>query len=124
MEVIRDLDEVNCFSISPLPKFDVLSLHFSQLHLFIIFHRCLQSIIEGCGTTFNVYIDQELLDLIFCSLNHTNRFVRETGYYVCGALVSCNTAASGLNVTLFSVHQRICKTFEDCCVEYTFNIYL
>ncbi len=47
--------------------------------------------IDGCGTRFNVYIDQELLDLIFCSLNHTNRFVRETGYYVCGALVSCNT---------------------------------
>ena len=47
--------------------------------------------IDGCGTRFNMYIDQELLDLIFCSLNHTNRFVRETGYYVCGALVSCNS---------------------------------
>ncbi len=58
-------------------------------------HRCLEAVIKGCGTAFNVHIDQELLDLIFHSLNHTNRFVRETGYYVCGALVSCNTGSSG-----------------------------
>lgn len=32
---------------------------------------------------------QDLLDLIFQALTHTNRFVRETGFSVCGALVSC-----------------------------------
>ncbi|GFS25769.1 Arm repeat-containing protein [Elysia marginata] len=49
----------------------------------------LQSVILGCGNNFNEYVDQELLDLIFEALTHTNRFVRETGYYVCSALVTC-----------------------------------
>ncbi|KAH9503018.1 hypothetical protein Btru_072633 [Bulinus truncatus] len=51
--------------------------------------KCLQSVILGCGYRFNDYVDQELLDLIFEALMHTNRFVRETGFYVCGALVTC-----------------------------------
>ncbi|KAK3093794.1 hypothetical protein FSP39_020339 [Pinctada imbricata] len=50
--------------------------------------KCLQSVVEGCGHLFNPHVDQELLDLIFQALDHTNRFVRETGYYVCGSLVS------------------------------------
>ncbi|XP_031559428.1 uncharacterized protein LOC116295668 [Actinia tenebrosa] len=50
--------------------------------------RCLQSLIEGCGEAFNEHISQTLLDLIFQALSHTNRFVRETGYQVCGSLVS------------------------------------
>eukprot|EP00057_Strongylocentrotus_purpuratus_P004297 XP_003728420.1 PREDICTED: uncharacterized protein LOC100889564 [Strongylocentrotus purpuratus] len=54
--------------------------------------RCLQSVIEGCGSKFLPFINQELLDLIFQSLTHTNRFVRETGYYVCATLVSCGTS--------------------------------
>jgi len=51
--------------------------------------KCLQSVILGCGREFNSFVDQDLLDLIFNALTHTNRFVRETGYYVCGALVTC-----------------------------------
>ncbi|XP_064602415.1 uncharacterized protein LOC135468221 [Liolophura sinensis] len=51
--------------------------------------KCLQSMIDGCGHLFNPHVDQDLLDLIFQALNHTNRFVRETGYYVCASLVSC-----------------------------------
>ncbi|XP_071507896.1 uncharacterized protein [Diadema antillarum] len=54
--------------------------------------RCLQSVIEGCGSQFLPFIDQELLDLIFQTLTHTNRFVRETGFYVCSSLVSCSTS--------------------------------
>ena len=53
----------------------------------ILFFRCLQSVIEGCGKTFNEHITQNLLDLIFQALNHTNRFVRETGYQLCASLV-------------------------------------
>ena len=53
----------------------------------ILFCRCLQSVIEGCGKAFNEHITQNLLDLIFQALNHTNRFVRETGYQLCGSLV-------------------------------------
>lgn len=58
-------------------------------------YRCLQSVIDGCGVQFNAQIDQELLDLIFTSLNHTNRFVRETGFQVCGSIVSCNSQVQG-----------------------------
>lgn len=50
--------------------------------------RSLQSVIEGCGRAFNEHITQDLLDLIFQALNHTNRFVRETGYQLCASLVS------------------------------------
>ena len=46
----------------------------------------LQSIIEGCGESFLRFVNMELLDLIFETLDHTNRFVRETGYYVCASL--------------------------------------
>ncbi len=76
----------------------VLSCFTEQtLNLASVF-RCLEAVIQGCGPSFNLYIDQELLDLIFYSLNHTNRFVRETGYYVCGALVSCNTSTAGAHL--------------------------
>jgi len=54
--------------------------------------KCLQAMIDGCGSAFNPFITQDLLDLIFTALNHTNRFVRETGYYVCASLVTCNTS--------------------------------
>ncbi|XP_048737561.2 uncharacterized protein LOC125652410 [Ostrea edulis] len=50
--------------------------------------KCLQSIVDNCGHLFNDCVDQELLNLIFQALDHTNRFVRETGYYVCASLVS------------------------------------
>ena len=34
---------------------------------------CLQRMVEGCGTGFRGHVDQELLDLIFTALAHTNR---------------------------------------------------
>ena len=49
--------------------------------------KSLKSVIEGSGESFLEYLSQELLNLIFETLQHTNRFVRETGYYVCAALV-------------------------------------
>ena len=49
--------------------------------------KSLKSVIEGCQDSFLQYLNQELLNLIFETLKHTNRFVRETGYYVCSALV-------------------------------------
>ena len=50
-------------------------------------HSCLQRVVEGCGQEFQPYIDPDLMELIFRALHHTNRFVRETGYHVCGAIV-------------------------------------
>ena len=50
--------------------------------------KALECIITNTGAEFDNCIDNELLDLVFASLRHTNRFVRETGYMVCCALVS------------------------------------
>ncbi|XP_078593864.1 uncharacterized protein LOC144871827 [Branchiostoma floridae x Branchiostoma japonicum] len=52
--------------------------------------KCLQEVIEGCGSQFNPHVTQSLLDLLFRALTHTNRFVRETGFNVCGSLVTCS----------------------------------
>lgn len=54
--------------------------------------KCLEHMINGSGLRFLPFIDQDLLDLIFTTLTHTNRFVRETGFNVCGALVSCGSS--------------------------------
>ncbi|XP_070576630.1 uncharacterized protein [Ptychodera flava] len=53
--------------------------------------KCLQCVIEGCGVHFSEHVTQDLVDLIFQTLTHTNRFVRETGFQVCAALVSCGS---------------------------------
>ena len=54
----------------------------------------LKCVIEGCQEFFLQFLNQELLDLIFETLKHTNRFVRETGYYVCSALVRYGVRSS------------------------------
>lgn len=46
----------------------------------------LQSIIEGCGKDFLNFMNLDVLNLIFETLKHDNRFVRETGYYLCASL--------------------------------------
>ena len=43
--------------------------------------------IPGCGTRFAPFINQDMLDLIFRSVHHTNRFVRESGYQTCATLI-------------------------------------
>ena len=43
--------------------------------------------IDGCGTKFRPFIDEELLDLIFTTLSHENRFVRETRYQTCASII-------------------------------------
>jgi len=56
--------------------------------------KALEAMIIGSATGFLPYIDQELLALLFTALNHTNRFVRETGFNVCAALVSSGMTVS------------------------------
>ncbi|KAL0266896.1 UNVERIFIED_CONTAM: hypothetical protein PYX00_009320 [Menopon gallinae] len=51
--------------------------------------RALQCMIEGCGTNFQPFMEEDLLSLVFRTLTHPNRFVRETGFYVCSSLFSC-----------------------------------
>ena len=43
----------------------------------------------GCGAGFAAFVNSDLLQLIFDSLCHTNRFVRETGYKTLAAIIKC-----------------------------------
>lgn len=63
--------------------------------------KALQSMIEGCGTDFQPFVDEELLSLVFRTLTHTNRFVRETGFYVCSSLVCCGNTNDGMQYPRF-----------------------
>ena len=49
--------------------------------------RALLYVVRAAGAHFGPLITSDLLDLIFAAIKHTNRFVRETGYYVCNELV-------------------------------------
>lgn len=49
--------------------------------------KALQFMIEGCGNDFQVYINEELLGLVFKTLTHSNHFVREAGFYLCSSLL-------------------------------------
>lgn len=51
--------------------------------------------VDGCGESFKPFITNDFLELLFKTLSHTNRFVRETGYYVLGSLVSCGFTCEG-----------------------------
>ncbi|XP_054710418.1 uncharacterized protein LOC129220102 [Uloborus diversus] len=66
--------------------------------------KCLQSMVDGCGEHFKPYITDDFLDLLFKTLSHTNRFVRETGYYVLGSLVSCGTSCEGSSYKPFDAN--------------------
>ncbi|GAB6021645.1 hypothetical protein CHUAL_004229 [Chamberlinius hualienensis] len=52
--------------------------------------KALQYMVDGCGQDFIVFINQELFDVICRTFTHTNRFVRETAFYVCSSLVNCS----------------------------------
>jgi len=51
--------------------------------------RALQQAVVGCGSSFEPFITSDLLQLIFSSLKHTNKFIRETGFKVLAAIVKC-----------------------------------
>ncbi|PAA50692.1 hypothetical protein BOX15_Mlig006541g1, partial [Macrostomum lignano] len=48
--------------------------------------RCLLCVVDGYGSGFARLLDDELLELVFSTLRHTNRFVRETGFQVLAAV--------------------------------------
>lgn len=43
-------------------------------------------IMKGCRERFNPHLDEALLQLVFRSVRHRNRFVRETGFLTCGTI--------------------------------------
>ena len=59
--------------------------------------QCLQSIVQGCGSSFAEMMDINLLELIYLATRHTNRFVRETGYHTLASII--DTTSKGFSVT-------------------------
>lgn len=53
-----------------------------------LMYRALQHVVEECGAAFEPHLTSDLIQLVFTSLSHTNRFVRETGYKVIAAIVT------------------------------------
>ena len=49
--------------------------------------KCLQSVVNGSGPSFMENVDSDLLDLINLTTQHTNRFVRETGYQTLASII-------------------------------------
>lgn len=54
--------------------------------------KCLQHMIENCDG--HEYLSQELLDVMFSTLSHENRFVRETGFNVLTCVVKNGVISS------------------------------
>ena len=70
--------------------------------------KCLQAMVNGCGEKFYLFVDQSLLDLIFTSLEHQNRFVRETAYQTCATIIevcSINAISENENPVMRFAHQ-------------------
>lgn len=57
-------------------------------HDAIFFFRALHSMIEGCGIKFLTYINDGLIELIFKTVIHTNRFVRELGFLMLASILA------------------------------------
>lgn len=62
--------------------------------LLIFCKRALLEIVKGLGSRFAPSLDGPLLDLVFSALPHSNRFVRETGYYLCAEFVGVLTEST------------------------------
>lgn len=65
--------------------------------------KCLQSVIDGCGASFEEFVDSTLLELLCKTVQHVSRFVRETTFCVISSLVTC-CSASG-SKSLFGANQ-------------------
>ena len=53
--------------------------------------KILQNVLGGNGPRFSPHKDSELIGIVQRSLHHTNRYVRETGYFVCKDLFAFAT---------------------------------
>lgn len=55
--------------------------------------KCLQAVVDGCGTSFEEFVDRKLTELLCKSAQHVSRFVRETTFCVISSLVACCSAS-------------------------------
>ena len=88
--------------------------------------RALQHVVENCGTAFEPHLTPDLIHLVFTSLSHTNRFVRETGYKVLAAIVmipgqSLIDVCTCVAVTLLSRLGQFCYNDTCTCTELKFS---
>eukprot|EP00123_Amoebidium_parasiticum_P008862 comp19068_c0_seq1/m.21543 comp19068_c0_seq1/g.21543 ORF comp19068_c0_seq1/g.21543 comp19068_c0_seq1/m.21543 type:complete len:696 (-) comp19068_c0_seq1:466-2553(-) len=51
--------------------------------------RCLQQVMEACEGGFSEYLSPDFLQLVYTAVKHKNRFVRGTGFEICGLVVDC-----------------------------------
>lgn len=51
--------------------------------------KCLQYVIDGCGASFEEFVDNTLLELLCRTVQHVSRFVRETTFCVISSLITC-----------------------------------
>ena len=82
------------------------SYSFYVLYIVLFTHvtvRALQHAVVGCGSKFESFITTDLLQLIFTSLGHANRFVRETGFKVISAIVKCPGLSEATTTTHWPV---------------------
>ena len=122
INVYKKCEEVLIASIQKNLQRDIAT-HFSSGDVKLVFHETagwksletsmkgLQSIITGCGKCFLKYMNLEVLYLIFETLKHENRFVRETGYYLCASLarygVCSEDTSSKEMANMLASHLRI-----------------
>eukprot|EP01135_Chromosphaera_perkinsii_P009593 Nk52_evm43s1810 gene=Nk52_evmTU43s1810 len=51
--------------------------------------KCLEHVMVACESDFVPFIDEQMLGILYTCMKHTNRFVRETSFYIAGSLVNC-----------------------------------
>lgn len=49
--------------------------------------KCLLCMIENLNTNFCKFVDEQLICLMWASLSHHNRFVRELGFQIVNSLI-------------------------------------
>ncbi|XP_075723565.1 uncharacterized protein LOC119166824 isoform X2 [Rhipicephalus microplus] len=59
--------------------------------------KCLQYVIDGCGASFEEFVDNTLLELLCRTVQHVSRFVRETTFCVISSLITCCSAMGSKN---------------------------
>nr|XP_026694367.1 uncharacterized protein LOC113475084 [Ciona intestinalis] len=106
---MNDTDSLSSFSSSPGSDAGSIFHESAGWRHLETTMKCLQSMVEGCGRGFVPFITQNLLDLLFSALGHTNRFVRETGFNVFAAIVHCSQTETDSNNTLQKYGSQFCK---------------
>lgn len=66
--------------------------------------KCLQFVIDGCGPSFEEFVDNTLVELLCKTVQHISRFVRETTFCVISSLVTCCSASGSKSP--FAVNQH------------------